>query len=83
MNWVCLNCQAVFDEPKSVKEYLIHDPYPDGPTIAVCPHCGYDEFVEAIKCDGCEEYIIGKYIRTCNDECYCEDCYTEHDVADL
>ena len=48
-----------------------------------CPNCGSDDWLEAIECTGCGEYIIGEYIKTRFDECYCENCYTKHDTSDI
>ena len=77
--WYCLNCKTEFEEPDTVTDYVTSDPYPMGPTISVCPHCGYDEFVEAIECEYCGEYIVGEYIKIKDGICYCENCYEKHD----
>ena len=77
--WYCLSCKSEFEDPKSTIDYVVSDPYIDGYRISVCPYCKSDEFIEAIECDGCGKYIIGEYIKTTNDEYYCENCYTTHD----
>jgi hypothetical protein len=83
MDWYCTNCKSLFEESETVTDYLVSDPYLDGPSIQVCPNCQSDEFVEAIKCEGCGKWIVGEYIKTCFDECYCEDCYTQHDTSEV
>ena len=81
--WYCLNCKSEFEEPRSEINYVVFDPYPMGYHMSSCPHCGWDDFVEAIECNGCGKNIVGEYIKTTNDECYCEDCYTRHDNTEI
>lgn len=83
MDYYCPNCKSCFEEPSNITDYVTDDPVPIGPTIQVCPHCGSDDWLEAIECTGCGKYIIGEYIKTRFDECYCENCYTKHDTSDI
>lgn len=80
--YYCPNCKSEFDEPKLIKDYVVNDPYPDGPIICVCPFCRSEDFVQAVKCDGCGEYIIGEYVKV-SDRNYCEDCYEMCDTTDF
>ena len=80
--WYCLNCHHVFDSPKYCKDIIVVDPYPDGPMVSVCPYCLSDEFVKAIQCDCCGEYIEGDFIKIKTEECFCENCYTKHDILE-
>ena len=81
--YYCPECGEVFEEPMSRREIVTSDPYPMGFNISVCPSCESDEFVIAVECNGCNKYIVGEYIKTPNDECYCENCYTKCDTSDL
>lgn len=81
--YYCFHCQNTFDNPEIATDYVTNDPYPMGPTILVCPYCGWDESAEAIKCNGCDEYIEGEFIKTCDNQYYCENCYQKLDIWDL
>jgi hypothetical protein len=81
--YYCPECGLVFDEPMSYREIVTSDPYPMGFNTSVCPSCKSDEFVIAVQCDGCGEYIVGEYVKLHNKECYCEDCYEICDTADI
>jgi len=83
MDWYCPNCKSCFEEPENAIEYVTDDPFPMGQITHVCPNCGSDEWVEAIQCVGCGEYIVGPYIKTRFDECYCENCHTQYDTTDV
>lgn len=71
---MCLDCGAVFDEPKVIKE-------PFGEIRDVCPNCNGD-FVRALRCDVCHEYITGTFAVTKDKEIICGDCFTEYDITD-
>ena len=81
--YYCPECGEVFDEPMSHREIVTSDPYPMGFNTSACPNCKSNEFVIAIQCDGCLEYIVGEYIKLYNKECYCEDCYEKCDTTDF
>ena len=57
--YICKDCAHVFEdyEVKRVKDYIVSDPYPDGPIISVCPNCDSEEIVEAELCAECGEYV--------------------------
>lgn len=72
-NYVCLDCEQTFDEPKVYVE--MHGfTYGPGEQIAICPWCGHDEITEAIYCDVCQNPIIDDYIKTDRGDIICSDC---------
>ncbi len=81
--YYCDNCDSVFEELKQYKEIVTSDPYPMGFNYLACPYCKSEEVFDAIECSNCGEYIVGEYIKTCDNKCYCENCYEKHDTSDL
>lgn len=77
---ICRDCGQLFDIPVEYKEKhgLDTPPYE---IIWGCPQCG-GTFVGTLKCDCCEEYITGKFIRTDDFHIYCERCYVEQDIME-
>ena len=77
---VCIDCGQLFESPKHYAERhnLEAGPYEewDG-----CPYCN-GAYTEAYECDGCGEWITGEYIKTKNNERYCENCYTPMMLGD-
>ncbi len=71
--FVCIECSHVCDEPVRIKEPhgLGYGHYE---MFYACPKCG-EALVKAYKCDCCDEYITGDYIKTFNDKRFCENCY--------
>ena len=59
---------------------MIKEPF--GEIRDVCPNCSGD-FVEAIQCDICHEYITGDYIITKNEEVVCDECFTKFNITDI
>lgn len=78
MMLVCKDCGQLFDKPQEWEEHhgLSSPPYEK---FSGCPFCS-GTYAEAKQCDGCGEYIIGKYIRTVDNTFYCEDCFSEFDT---
>ena len=78
--WVCVECGHLFDEADYWEEShgLDYGPYE---SFSGCPKCG-GTYVKARKCDCCEEYITGRYIRTVDDQRICEECYVITDLGD-
>ena len=78
--YICKNCAMLFDEPKRITERHGFDygPYEEW---YCCPFCGGD-YEETMPCCECGEYITGRYAQLANDEVYCEDCFTIHDIRD-
>ena len=77
---ICLDCRRLFEEPKQCVEThgLDTPPYE---VFYVCPYCGGD-FIEARKCDSCDEFLTTTYVKTDNGERYCENCYNTYDLGD-
>ena len=51
----CLNCNAVFDNPLTIKTET-------GP-VSGCPHCGLDDMEPVEQCPDCERYFDHKALR--------------------
>lgn len=62
----CLNCNAVFDNPLTIKTET-------GP-VSGCPHCGLDDLAEVEQCPDCERYFEHKALRFGG---ICEGCLRE------
>ena len=70
--YVCLECGEIFDEPDTWSEY---HPYGEGYAEELwsgCPSCN-GAYVEAFKCDCCDEWINDDYFEV-EDKKYCKDC---------
>jgi hypothetical protein len=78
--YTCLDCGKTFDEPKWYKERhgFVSRPYEE---FWGCPYCG-GNYVSAVKCDGCGEYIADYYIKTKHNKRYCENCYILYQLGD-
>lgn len=70
----------LFEEPKRWQEThgLEYGPYEEWPG---CPKCG-GAYAEAFKCDCCDNWIDGTYVKTDDDRRYCFNCYRVTDVGD-
>lgn len=69
--FICRECEAIFDEPKTIEE---HHPY--GMTYAteywdVCPQCESTDFTEAKQCERCGSLVPEL------DEGLCDICYDD------
>lgn len=76
--FVCKDCGRIFEEPREYTEThgLDSPPYEHW---RGCPLCG-GTYTEAIRCDGCGEYIVGEYIKTIDYRYYCENCFKTRDT---
>lgn len=77
--FTCLDCGYTFQRPSHYieKHGLDTPPYDE---YEACPDCG-GNYVEALACDGCGEWITGTYVKI-NQERYCENCYCEMEFGD-
>lgn len=77
--FVCLECNELFEEPTYWEEThgLSSPPYE---RWSGCPYCKGD-YVEAHRCDCCEDWITGTYITTDDDKRYCSHCYTKVELG--
>lgn len=80
MEYVCIECGEVFDEPIHWEEKhgLDTPPYEQWSGSPCC----HGAYAEARKCDCCDEWITGIYIKTENDQRICENCYRVMEVGD-
>lgn len=82
--FICLRCGHIFDEnsiatwEENVGEYWGAPCYV---TSSGCPYCG-GSYAETYKCNCCEEWIEGSYIKTDNDQRICENCYRVMEPGD-
>lgn len=80
--FVCYDCEETFLEPsKYIEDRGECFGFPSYETFCVCPYCG-GGFTETYKCDCCNEWIIGPYIKINSGERICEDCYTTYDLGE-
>lgn len=70
---VCVECGAVFLEPKKYVETHGFDTPPYEEYIG-CPICG-GSFKHAKYCSNCSNVIVGSYV-TINGLHYCDECFT-------
>ena len=77
--FVCIECGAIFENPKEWQEThgLDSGPY-EG--FSSCPYCG-GNYTEAFRCDTCGDWITDGYIKIGNDR-YCQDCYEFRELGD-
>lgn len=70
--FVCLDCQHLFERPRHYVEThgLDTPPYEE---FDGCPECG-GAYVEAHKCDECEEWITEDYFKTDDGQRFCQNC---------
>lgn len=79
--FVCLDCQRTFEEPARWKEGRgEHFGYPSYEQYSGCPYCG-GAYTETYKCDCCDEWIEGEYIKIDGDR-YCEHCYDKYEIGE-
>lgn len=77
--YVCLDCQAIFQNPeKWVETHGLSSPPYECRTG--CPHC-HGAYTETYKCDCCDEWIEGEYIKIDGDR-YCEHCYDKYEIGE-
>ena len=80
MMWVCTNCGHIFEEPYRWEERHGFD-YGPFEKFSGCPKCG-EPYAEAHKCDECDEWIWGEYIKTASGQRICENCYTTYELGE-
>ena len=77
---ICLDCGHTFWEAVHYVETHMLDtpPYEEWHG---CPHCG-GPFTKAHKCDCCDKWIDGSYIKLSSGERICENCFTSYDLGE-
>ena len=78
--YICLNCGHIFQEPNRWEERhgLDYGPFE---SWSGCPYCG-EEYTKVHKCDCCNKWIEGKYIKLESGERICENCYTTYELGE-
>lgn len=80
--YICLECGARFSIPTHYREYRgEHFGYPAYEEFKACPACGGDS-AETYKCDCCDEWIDGQYIKTDDGKRYCFNCYCSYELGE-
>lgn len=78
--FICLDCGKFFDDPVHYTEQhnLECPPYEeyDG-----CPYCA-GAFAYARRCDCCDKWIEGDYIKTDNGKRFCDHCFCNMSLGD-
>ena len=81
---ICIDCGHLFDEDdiatweESRGEYWGSE---CSESVSGCPRCNGD-YVEAFKCDLCDEYIDGDYMKTEDGQRFCMHCLTPMSLGD-
>lgn len=78
--FICLCCGRTFEEPNRWEEQHGFD-YGLFEKLSGCPYCG-DGYAEAHKCDCCDEWITGDYIKINSGERICENCYITYELGE-
>lgn len=78
--FVCLECGGIFDEPKDYveKHGLDTPPYEE---FSGSPCCA-GAYTEAHRCDCCDEWITGRYVKLENGDRFCENCFSIKEIDD-
>lgn len=76
--YLCIECGALFDEPRRTIEThgLDSPPYE---VWNVCPECG-GAYVKTMQCDLCGEWITGDYVELDDNSTVCECCYVVKNI---
>ena len=80
--YICLECGALFKEPKSYVEHLgpIGEPNFTCHSLG-CPNCS-GAYTETFKCDKCGGYVTNYYIQTVDCEIICDECFNAHSLEE-
>lgn len=76
MPYICNNCGAIFESPKTIIEQhgFTEPPYE---ALSGCPECESTEYDEAVVCFRCGDTIPFEESREHGEERYCDCCYDE------
>lgn len=78
--WLCIDCGHIFEEPLRWEERYGFD-YGPFEKFSGCPKCG-ESYVKAYKCDECNKWIQGTYIKTTSGQRICENCYITYELGE-
>lgn len=70
MSWICNECGAIFDDPKTVRGI-------DGDGWSECPSCGSEDYEEAKECERCGD-VVSESDAYGFDHCVCKSCINDH-----
>ena len=78
--YLCLDCENIFDTPKSYIEThgLDSPPYE---TFDGCLNCG-GAYVKTMECASCGEWVAGEYIKLKDGTVICDNCYEPRNILD-
>lgn len=78
--FVCSECGTLFEDPVEWEEThnLDTPPYEH---FSGSPCC-FSNYAVAHKCNCCEEYIVGPYIKVDSGERICDNCYRVMEIGD-
>ena len=80
--YVCLECGHLFEEGEEKTVYETHGfstpPYEE---FRVCPRCS-GPYTNAFRCDCCDDWITGDYIKTDDGQRYCDNCYYKMELGE-
>ena len=77
--YLCLDCDAIFTEPKKYAEThgFLGPPYEE---FTGCPCCG-GAYTPTYRCDKCGSFIRGRYIKL-DEDVYCDACFELYDIGE-
>lgn len=78
--FVCLDCGHIFEYPYCWEERhgLEYGPFEK---FSGCPRCG-EPYTEAHKCECCNEWIAGEYVKLNSGERICNGCYITYELGE-
>jgi formylmethanofuran dehydrogenase subunit E len=78
--YVCTECGHLFREPVWwVERHGLDTPAYEERYGSPCCQ---ENYVDARRCDSCEEFITGSYVKTNDGKRYCENCYVVMDLGE-
>ena len=80
--FICCECGKVFEDIIRWREdrgecfgFPSYEEYSGSP-------CCHESYAEAYKCDCCDRWIDGPYIRLISGERICENCYNTYELGE-
>jgi hypothetical protein len=82
--FICLECGHVFDEEDIATWEENRGEYWGvmcSETVSGCPNC-YGSYAKTYKCNCCDTWIDGEYIKLKSGERVCENCYITYELGE-
>lgn len=82
--YYCLECGHIFSEDEVSTWKENRGEYwgtPCSESMSGCPRCK-GSYVKTYRCENCNQWIDGPYIRLDDGKRICEDCYTTYDLGE-